>query len=204
MNHRRGMRLNSIFFNRWRHSCERSLCRRSGDDRSLIDFHFKRRNIVGGEFFDHRFGCGHTFFLGWLNAGFDLGAEFIQFGLIAGQSLELGEGCHGLGGHAMSGIETDLVNGLVGFAGLRNFISGGGVLHLGFCGFCFLRCGTVSLDRDGVIPLRGEVDFSSPGRRFVGCLRLRLAGNSELGMSRRFDIKFLSMRCRRGPWRSGW
>ena len=62
----------------------------------------------------------------WLSGGFDLGAELIQFGLIAGQSLKLGQRRHGLRGHAMSDIETNLIDGLVGFAGLWNSRSANG------------------------------------------------------------------------------
>ena len=67
-----------------------------------------------------------------LRGGFDFGAEFSNLGLIAGQSLKLRQGCHGLLGHAMREIETNLFDGFGGFAGFSRIATGGGDLGFGF------------------------------------------------------------------------
>ena len=136
----------------------------AADDWSFLglDLDFQSRDIVGGKFFHHRFGCGRIFFLRRLNGGFDFGAEFIQFGLIAGQSLELGQCRHGLRGHAMSSIETNLIDGLVGFARTRA-LRKPAAARLASTSACFRR-GSIGLDGDGVIPLRGEIDLRGRSR----------------------------------------
>ena len=57
----------------------------------------------------------------------------------------------------MSDIETNLIDGLIGFAGLGNSRSANSARDLGFG--LFYR-GITGLDGDGVVPLRGEIDFS--------------------------------------------
>ena len=43
--------------------------------RSFVDLDFDRRNVVGGEFFDHRLGSDRSFFFGRLRGGLDFGAK---------------------------------------------------------------------------------------------------------------------------------
>ncbi len=144
----------------------RSACDRGFDnfiDGRFIDRNLNRRDIDGrnigcGEFFNNRFGCNRYVILGrWLRRGFYFFAEFGECGLIAGQSLELGESRHRLCGHPMSKIETNFVNGLVGFAGDVHFTTRGGAGDLGFSRF---RRRSIGVNSDGVVPLGGEIDFS--------------------------------------------
>ncbi len=151
----------NLFDDRRRRSDDCRLFSRSLGDRSFIDLDFDRRNIVGGKLLYYRFGCDRSFvFGGSLGGGFHFGANFCQLGLIAGQSLQLGQGRHGLREHAMSEIEANLFDGLVGFGGLGIFTTADGAGDLNFRRFHRRRIG---LHGEGIVPLGGEIDFG--GRR---------------------------------------
>ena len=64
----------------------------------------------------------------------------------------------------MSEIETNFFDGLVGFTGLGVPIAGGA----GDLDCRRFHCGSVSLDGDGVVPFRREIDFSGRRGRFGG------------------------------------
>ena len=85
----------------------------------VIDGDFERRNIVGGQFFDHGLGCGRASCSAAACVAASTSARSSAIlASIAGQSLQLGQGRHGLLGHAVGEIEANLFDGLVGLAGV--------------------------------------------------------------------------------------
>jgi hypothetical protein len=203
----------SLLHQGWRHGLDRG-CRDHGaffDDMlgldghrffdcgwSFVDSDFDGRNVVGGKFFDDRFGSNRSFFFFGLPCGrFHLSTELGHLGAIGGQSLQLGQGCHGLIGHAMSQIEANLFDGLVGLAG-----GGGFMVPHGAGGFDFRRFGRgfIGLHRAGVIPLRREINFRGRCAR-LGRLGREMFDHREFGLRGRLDANRVSFG--RGPGRCG-
>ena len=145
----------------------------------FVDCDFDRWDVVGGQFFDLRFGDWSLLPRQLRGGGLHFGAKLGHLGAIVGDGLELGQSGHGLLGHAMGEIEADFFDGLFDFAG-GSFVFPDGACRFGYgdLGLGDFRlgnfgCGLIGLDGDAVVPLGGEIDFGSRSSRLRWTRRRR-------------------------------